>query len=167
MDEPYSNIYELPHLRENLNNILSEMYDKRSIPVIEQAKAVIEFINNEIERTKVDSIVGERYINDLNKTIDDIDRNNQLKDILASETFIKQRKEEFSIALEKELIRLANETKKDEATIVRVERKKISSDSLINRTYEIDSEDDINILLSEIKEKLLKELKDNKNLTIR
>lgn len=167
MDEPYSNIYELPHLRENLNNILSEMYDKRSIPVIEQAKAVIEFINNEIERTKVDYIVCERYINDLNKTIDDIDRNNQLKDILASETFIKQRKEEFSIALDKELIRLENEIKKEEEIITRVERKKISTDSLINRTYEIDSEKDIDVLLKDIKERLLKELEKNNNLTIR
>lgn len=169
MEEPFSNIYELPHLRENLNNILSEMYDKRSIPVIEQAKKVIDFINNEIIRTQVDSCIGERYINDLKKTIEEIDRNNQLKDILASETFIKQRKEEFSLSLENELIRLENlnNQQKDEVIIPKVERKRISAESLFNKTYEIDSEEDINVLLNELKEKLLKELKDNNNLTIR
>src|SRR5574344_1961040 len=54
MDEPYSSIHELPVLRENLNSILLEMYDKRSLPIIETAKSTIEFINNEIKRTKVD-----------------------------------------------------------------------------------------------------------------
>ena len=170
MEEPFSNIHELPHLRENLNNILAEMYDKRSIPVVEQAKNVIEFINNEIKRTEVDSTIGERYINDLRKTIDEIDRNNQLKDILASETFIKQRKEEFSLNLERELIRIENinndkvEVNQNEA---KVTRKRISAESLFNKTYEIDNESDIDLLLKDIREKLMKELDNNNNLTIR
>lgn len=169
MEEPFSNIHELPHLRENLNNILAEMYDKRSIPVIEQANNVIEFINNEIERTKIDSLIGEKYINDLRKTIDEIDRNNQLKDILASETFIKQRKEEFSINVEKELARLEmiNNPSQEIIEHPKIERKRISADSLISRTYEIDTEEDIDKLLKEIKEKLLKELNNNSNLSIR
>lgn len=170
MEEPFSNIHELPHLRENLNNILAEMYDKRSIPVIEQAKNVIEFINNEIERTKVDSVIGERYINDLRKTIEEIDKNNQLKDILASETFIKQRKEEFSLSLEQELQRIENINSEKEPESInepKIIRKRINSDSLFNRTYEIDSEEDIENLLSEIRSKLIKELADNSNLTIR
>ena len=169
MEEPFSNIHELPHLRENLNNILAEMYDKRSIPVVEQAKNVIEFINNEIERTKIDSLIGEKYINDLRKTIDEIDRNNQLKDILASETFIKQRKEEFSINVEKELARLEmiNNPSQEIIEQPKIERKRISADSLISRTYEIDTEEDIDKLLKEIKEKLLKELNNNSNLSIR
>lgn len=170
MEEPFSNIHELPHLRENLNNILADMYDKRSIPVIEQAKNVIEFINNEIERTKIESTIGERFINDLRKTIDEIDRNNQLKDILASETFIKQRKEEFSLALENELSKLENDIA--EASVksteqFKIERKRISSESLFNKTYEINSEEDIDILLADIRKKLLKELSDNNNLSIR
>lgn len=170
MEEPFSNIHELPHLRENLNNILAEMYDKRSIPVVEQAKNVIEFINNEIKRTEVDSTIGERYINDLRKTIDEIDRNNQLKDILASETFIKQRKEEFSLNLERELIRIENinndkvEVNQNEP---KVTRKRISAESLFNKTYEIDNESDIDLLLKDIREKLMKELDNNNNLTIR
>lgn len=170
MEEPYSNIYELPHLRENLNNILSEMYDKRSIPVIEQAKNVIDFINNEIERTKINSSIGETYINDLRKTIDEIDKNNQLKDILASETFIKQIKEEFSLNLEHEIMKNNIQDNEKTSQIVEqpiIERKRISVESLFNKTYEINSESDIDILLNDIKEKLLKELNDNNNLTIR
>ena len=170
MEEPFSYIHELPHLRENLNNILAEMYDKRSIPVVEQAKNVIEFINNEIERTNVDSAIGERYINDLRKTIDEIDRNNQLKDILASETFIKQRKEEFSLSLEKELQRLENinnEQAQESINEPKIIRKRINADSLFNKTYEIDSEEDIDKLLKEIREKLINELNNNKNLTVR
>ena len=95
---------------------------------------------------------------------------NQIKDILASETFIKQRKEEFTLSLEKELRRLENkineETNEQELQPT-IERKRISAESLINRSYEIDSEEDIDKLLKEIKEKLLIELNKNNNLTVR
>ena len=37
----------------------------------------------------------------------------------------------------------------------------------MTKSYEINNEDDLNKLLDDLKEKLLKELKDNNNITIR
>ena len=49
----------------------------------------------------------------------------------------------------------------------KVVRKIVKADTLLNRSYEINSEEDIDKYIDDLKSKLLIELKENKNLTIR
>ena len=48
-----------------------------------------------------------------------------------------------------------------------VKRTIIRTDSLMNRSYEINSKEDIDKYVNELKEKILKEFEKNNNLTIR
>ena len=55
----------------------------------------------------------------------------------------------------------------EEEKVVIVPRKVIRTDVLMNRSYEINSREDIDRYVEELKEKLLKEFDKNNNLTIR
>ena len=53
-EEPYSRIYELPTLRSELIDILVNMYEVKSAPIIEMAKKTIEYIQNELDSAGID-----------------------------------------------------------------------------------------------------------------
>ena len=55
----------------------------------------------------------------------------------------------------------------EEEKVVIVPRKVIRTDVLMNRSYEINSREDIDRYVEELKAKLLKEFDKNNNLTIR
>lgn len=47
--EPYSEIHELPTLRKDLIDILTNMYDVKSEPIIKMINNTIEYIENEVK----------------------------------------------------------------------------------------------------------------------
>ena len=92
-------------------------------------------------------------------------------DIYAQQTRIDQLKDRFINALEyeKSKAKIIEETGKEpeEEKVVIVPRKVIRTDVLMNRSYEINSREDIDRYVEELKAKLLKEFDKNNNLTIR
>ena len=172
-EEPYSRIYELPTLRTKLIEILVNMYEVKSAPIIEMAKKTIEYIQNELNSAniKVDEF-GKGYIESCKGIINSLQHSNELKDIYAQETRLGQMKDSFIIVLEKkkyEMSRPKDENKNisTEEPIIIKTRKIIRTDMLMNRSYEINSKEDIDKYIEELREKLMKELEENNNLTIK
>lgn len=167
LEEPYSEIPKLPGLRDNLNNILSEMYDKKSVPIIELAKNVITYIDNEVSNSGVDKSFGENTKNMLKKTIESIEKSNELKDIFAKETYINQLKNQFENDLDREKARLLHEDEPAGSVEIVINRKTIKVNELLNRSYDISNKEDVEKYLEELRKKILEALEDNKNITIR
>ena len=170
-EEPYSRIYELPTLRTELIDILVNMYEVKSAPIIEMAKKTIEYIQNELDSAdiKVDEF-GKGYIESCKGIIDSLQHSNELKDIYAQETRLGQMKDSFIIALEKKKYEMSKPKDENISTaepIIIKTRKIIRTDMLMNRSYEINSKEDIDKYIEELKEKLIKEFEKNNNLTIR
>ena len=57
-------------------------------------------------------------------------------------------------------------TQSDEPVIIKT-RKIVRTDMLMNRSYEINSKEDIDKYIEELRNKLIKELEENNNLTIK
>lgn len=166
--EPYSDIHELPTLRKDLIDILTNMYDVKSEPIIKIINDTIEYIENEVKNSGVNTEFGKPYIDTCKSVISTLERSNELKDIFAQQTRIDQLKDRFINALEYEK---SKKNATDETGEVKeekiVRRTIIRTDSLMNRSYEINSKEDIDKYVEELKEKLLKEFEKNNNLTIR
>ena len=167
LEEPYSEIPKLPALRDNLNSILNDMYDKKSIPIIELAKNTIAYIDNEIKNSGVDKSFGDYKKNQLSRIIEDIEHSNELRDIFAKETFINQLRDQFDQALYAEKVRLSKDGKHENDEKGIINRKNIKVTELLNRSYDISTEEDVEKYLEDLKKKILEALKENKNLTIR
>ena len=166
--EPYGEIHELPMLRQDLINILTEMYDAKSQPIINMIKNTITYIENEIKTSGVDINFGKPYIETCKNVINTLENSNELKDIFAQQTRIDQLKDRFINALEYE--KSKKKATDEEGKVVEekiVKRTIVRTDSLMNHSYEINSKEDIDKYVEELKEKLLKEFEKNKNLTIR
>lgn len=167
LEEPYSEIPKLPGLRDNLNNILTEMYDKKSVPIIELAKNTITYIDNEVSNSGVDKSFGENTKNMLSKTIESIEKSNELKDIFAKETYINQLKTQFENDLDREKARLLQKEEPTGNVEIVINRKTIKVNELLNRSYDINNKEDVEKYLEELRKKILEALEENKNLTIR
>lgn len=170
-EEPYSNIHELPTLRSELISILVDMYEKKSAPIIEMANKTIEYIENELNSAGINpDDFGKGYIDNCKGIIDSLQHSNELKDIYAQETRLGQMKDSFIIALEKKKYEMSkpkdDNTKSDEPVIIKP-RKIVRTDMLMNRSYEINSKEDIDKYIEELRNKLMKELEENNNLTIK
>lgn len=170
-EEPYSSIHELPTLRSELISILVDMYEKKSAPIIEMANKTIEYIQNELNNAGIDSEeFGKGYIDNCKGIIESLQHSNELKDIYAQETRLGQMKDSFIIALDKKKYEMSkpkdNNTQSDEPVIIKT-RKIVRTDMLMNRSYEINSKEDIDKYIEELRNKLIKELEENNNLTIK
>lgn len=170
-EEPYSSIHELPTLRTDLISILVDMYEKKSAPIIEMANKTIEYIENELNNAGINSDdFGKGYIDNCKGIIDSLQHSNELKDIYAQETRLGQMKDSFIIALDKKKYEMSkpkdDNTKSDEPVIIKT-RKIVRTDMLMNRSYEINSKEDIDKYIEELRNKLMKELEENNNLTIK
>lgn len=170
-EEPYSSIHELPTLRSELISILVDMYEKKSAPIIEMANKTIEYIENELNNAGINlDEFGKSYIDNCKGIIDSLQHSNELKDIYAQETRLGQMKDSFIIALEKKKYEMSkpkdDNTKSDEPVIIKP-RKIVRTDMLMNRSYEINSKEDIDKYIEELRNKLMKELEENNNLTIK
>ena len=166
--EPYSEIHELPTLRKDLIDILTNMYDVKSKPIIKMINDAIEYIENEVKNAGINTEFGKPYIDTCKSVISTLERSNELKDIFAQQTRIDQLKDRFINALEyekskKNAIDETGEVKEEKI----VRRTIIRTDSLMNHSYEINSKEDIDKYVEELKDKLLKEFEKNNNLTIR
>lgn len=170
-EEPYSNIHELPTLRSELISILVDMYEKKSAPIIEMANKTIEYIENELNSAGINpDDFGKGYIDNCKGIIDSLQHSNELKDIYAQETRLGQMKDSFIIALDKKKYEMSkpkdDNTKSDEPVIIKP-RKIVRTDMLMNRSYEINSKEDIDKYIEELRNKLMKELEENNHLTIK
>ena len=170
-EEPYSSIHELPTLRSELISILVDMYEKKSAPIIEMANKTIEYIENELNNAGINSDdFGKGYIDNCKGIIDSLQHSNELKDIYAQETRLGQMKDSFIITLDKKKYEMSkpkdDNTQSDEPVIIKT-RKIVRTDMLMNRSYEINSKEDIDKYIEELRNKLMKELEENNNLTIK
>lgn len=170
MEEPYSEIHNLPTLRHDLIEILGKMYDVKSEPIVNMINNTIEYINNEVEKSKVDNSFGDNYIKICKDVINTLEHSNELKDIFAQQTRIEQLRDVFINALEREEARLEQQEKTGEEVKpeeIVITRKSIKINQLMTNSYEINSKEDIDKYIEELKAKLLKEYELNNNLTIR
>lgn len=166
--EPYSEIHELPTLRKDLIDILTNMYDVKSEPIIKMINETVSYIENEVKSYGVDESFGKPYIETCKNVISTLEKSNELKDIFAQQTRIDQLKDRFINALEYE--KSKKNATDETGEIVKekiVKRTIIRTDSLMNHSYEINSREDIDKYVEELKEKLIKEFEKNNNLTIR
>jgi len=167
-EEPYSEIHELPTLRKDLIDILTNMYEIKSEPIIKMINDTINYFEEETKKTEIDESFAKYYIDICKNVIETLNTSNELKDIYAQETRIKQLEDRFINALEYEK---SKKQATDEQGQVReekiIKRTIVRTDSLMNRSYEINTKEDIDKYVEEIKEKLLKEFEKNNNLTIR
>ena len=166
--EPYSEIHELPMLRKELLEILTNMYDVKSNPIIAMINNTIEYIENEVNNAGIDINFGKPYIDICKNVIDTLEKSNELKDIFAQQTRIDQLKDRFinELEYEKSKKNANNENGKLEDKKI-VKRTIIRTDILMNHSYEINSKEDIDNYIEELKSKLLKEFEKNNNLIIR
>lgn len=166
--EPYSKIHELPLLRKKLIELLVNMYEEKSKPIIDIVNETIKYIEDEVKKAEVDEEFGERYINICKGAIETLNSSNELKEIYAQQTRIDNKKDEFINALEYEKSKKNATDEKGEVIEEKIiKRTIIRTDSLMNRSYEINSKEDIDKYIEELKKKLLEEFEKNNNLTIR
>ena len=166
-EEPYSEIHNLPILRQDLIDLLGKMYEAKSEPIIKMIQERMQYFENETRSAGIDEKFATSYIDTCKNVIDALSRSNELKDIFAQETRVNQLKERFDVALENEKARLEAEKNGQNSDEPVVTRKTIKSSTLINRSYEIHTKEDIDKFLDDLKQKLLKEFEQNNNLTIR
>ena len=167
--EPYSEIHKLPTLRKELIDLLGAMYDAKSAPIIEMIKNTITYMENETQNANVDNEFVKPYVETCKSVISSLEHSNELKDIYAQQTRVDQLKDRFINALENKKNEKQFEIKSGENVDERVvvKRKLIRTDLLMNRSYEINTKEDIERYVEELKAKLLKEFEANNNLTIR
>lgn len=167
-NEPYSEIHELPTLRKDLIDILTNMYESKAEPIIKMINGTIEYIESEVKNAGIDESFGDYYIKTCKGVIETLNSSNELKDIYAQQTRIDQLKDRFITELEYEKSKKNATDEKGEVVEKKiVKRTIIRTDSLMNRSYEINSKEDIDKYVEELKTKLLKEFEKNNNLTIR
>ena len=167
--EPYSEIHNLPMLRKELIDILGRMYETKSEPIIAMIKNTMTYFEEETKNAGVDIKFAENYIKTCKEVIDTLEHSNQLKDIFAQQTRIDQLKDRFINALIYE--KMKNNADLEDTAIKEepknIKRTIIRTDVLMNHSYEINSKEDIDNYIEELKEKLIKEFEKNNNLTIR
>ena len=168
-EEPYSEIHNLPMYRKELIDILTNIYDVKSAPIIKMIQDTMVYFEEETKNAGVDIRFDENYIKICKDVINTLEHSNELKDIFAQQTRIDQLKDSFINALIYEKMKnnadLEDSALKEETKIVK--RTIIRTDVLMNRSYEINSKEDIDKYVEELKNKLLKEFEKNNNLTIR
>lgn len=167
-NEPYSEIHELPTLRKDLIDVLSKMYDSKSEPIINMINSTIEYFTEEVKTAEIDEDFARPYIDTCKNIISTLERSNELKDIYAQQTRVDQLKDRFINQLEYEKSKKNATNEVGEVVEEKIVRRTIiKTDSLMNRSYEINSREDIDKYIDELREKLIKEFEKNNNLTIR
>ena len=137
-------------------------------PIIKRINETIEYFEIETKNAEVDESFATKYIDTCKGVINTLNTSNELKDIYAQQTRIEQLKDRFISALEYEKSRKQATTETGEVVEEKIVRRTIiRTDSLMNRSYEINSREDIDKYVEELKEKLIKEFEKNNNLTIR
>lgn len=161
MDSPYSEIHKLPSLRQQIINIMGEIYDEKSKPIIDVVQKTIEYIENTVKENELAMSIGQNFIDTCKKTINDLEKSNELKDIYAKQTYIDNIKDEFIKRVESE----KRKTSAPDKPVI--ERKIVSVQNVMTKTYEIDSKEDIDKYVNELREKLVEELEKNKFIRIK
>ena len=163
--KPYSDIHKLSTLRESLISLLGKTYSEKSKPIIESIEKTKERLLEEVKNSGIKESFVDYYISDCNTAIETLKRSNQLRDIYAQESRIKRTEEGFYKALQEEIIKLQKESKEADKPIKR--KTYIEINKLANFKKEINSEEDIDEYLKELKAKLLDKLDDNNSLILR
>ena len=165
--EPYSDIHKLPELKDHLINLLIDMYDKESKPIIDNIKSIKEYIINTTKENGFDETFSKYYVDSCDSAINCLETSQELKDINAQMYRIEKVKEDFDKSLAVEISkRKAKESGITETQEIKAP-KVISTERLISHPYSISNEKELDSYIEELKEKLLKELNENKNIIVR
>ena len=164
--EPYIQIPELPTLNSNLIEMLTTMYEEKSKPIIELAKNSIEKIQNEVKENEITSEFEKKYIDILNNITSNLERENELRDIYAQDTRIKQLIENFEDELQIEIDKKNALNREGGDTTKTIVRTRVKLGNLMKSSYQINCKEDIENYIEELRTKLLEEFNKNNNLTI-
>lgn len=167
-EEPYDLIHELPILQTEFKNILAEMYEASSEPIIEMANSILIDMEDKLkaEELNIDSF-SKNYIINCKEIIKSLQSSKELKDIYAQEAVLRQMNDLFIVELDNKRIEKIEKLAENASEVVEIKnRKTIRIDNLMKRSYEISSREDIDKYIEELKNKLVKELEENSSLTI-
>lgn len=166
MDKPYNKIHELPMMIEKYNDKLIELYEneaKNIEPILKNHKAeVIDYLNQFDFRDEFKS----EYIKKFDDLINKLQNAKQFNEILAMPQISKRTKENCISEIDKEQEKRNKESKTnggDGADIIKdppvvKEIRKVYKSNLISENSIISSQEDIDRLLNDLKNKLEKEL---------
>lgn len=186
---PYKDIKRLPELKENYSNLYLEYLEEKSKPVLESIeetkKYLFEETENEVFNEDFRKNIGLQINNTLNKLVDDTnncDNIAEFSSIIArldssKIRFIEQiRREEQAIneriAREKRMQEIENNEIEDEEdveeiVVTRKEEKFVSIKSVsVSRSWRIETEEDIEKYVNQLKQALKSNLKDDIILNI-
>ena len=166
MDKPYNKIHELPMMIEKYNDKLIELYEneaKNIEPILKNHKAeVIDYLN---QFDFGDEFKSE-YIKKFDDLINKLQNAKQFNEILAMPQISKRTKENCISEIDKEQEKRNKESKTNEGNGTDIikdppvvkEIRKVYKSNLISENSVISSQEDIDRLLNDLKNKLEKEL---------
>ena len=179
-EKPYSEIQSIPDLRDKFNKIfVGDILNQRSEPVKATIKADKEKVESEFENSKYDFELyfKDRLLSRFDILLKKLDKSNNINEIIAmpqeSEVIKKRCFKEISEKIEE--IKKANkepesggisEDSGDEIPVPEKEVKNITLNDLFKTTKNIESEDDIEEVLDEIRTELKKILDEDKNIKL-
>lgn len=162
-EKPFKDMPSLNLMTKDLVNQLGKKYDEICEPALKEISDDITFIENYAKDNQIDDGIKNKYIDILKNAKQVLDNSNECKDIFAekqlAETSIKNFLSEAKMSKSNEEL-LNQDAKEIKSHVVRIE-------SLISHSISIDKKDDIDNFISELKNKLYKELEDNKRIIIK
>ena len=161
IENPYSEIHNLPSLRQKIVSVMGDIYEEKSKPIIEKINKIKTYIETETKEKELTLDLGQRYIVVCGNTIKKLESSNELKDIYATENYVDRLKDDFDNDVEKYIYQQTPSTEP------KIERKVISVQNIMMKTYEIDSKEDIDKYVEDLKANLLQELEKNKHIRIK
>lgn len=182
-EEPYSQIHRIPSLRNDFNNVFVNLLEEKSKPVKENIKNDKQKVTEELADCAINNISKNTLLGRFDRILERLDKSNSINEIIAMPQESDVIKINCFKEIEKERIRL--EEKKKEADKVhdkpgeelkpdpKIEAKAkikevetISVTNLFTRTKTIENEEDIDLLLNEIKQSLKKILDQDKDIKL-
>jgi len=178
-EEPYGDIHRIPGLREEFNNIFTNLLNEKSKPVKEYIENDRQKVEEELQKYDFDEYFKGTLLNRFKRLLERLDKSNTINEIIA----IPQESDVIKVNcfkdIEKEHKRLQKEITgkvgeepdgKDkpepEPVPTPVEVKTLSLTNLVKGTRTIESEKDVENFVNEIRQALLKILNEDKNIKL-
>lgn len=178
-EEPYSNIHRIPGLREEFNNIFTDLLEEKSKPVREYIENDRQKVEEELMKDDFDEYFKGTLLNRFKRLLERLDKSNTINEIIAMPQESDVIKVNCFKDIEKEHKRLQEEIstkigeKHDEEdgqdpepVPTPVEVKTLSLTNLVKGTRNIESEEDVEEFVNEIRQALLKILNEEKNIKL-
>ena len=172
MSSPYNRIKDLPELNNRFLNLYSDILDKELEPVQVEITQAKDRVMEELKKTGLENKFGQRYrasFNDLNKRAESCNNVAMINGFRIEADTLKMR---YLNEISRELERQKQEEPIDEGDTRRkkepvIRRKNISiKDINPSNSWRIETREDLDRYIRELKEKLEKELEENTILNI-